>query len=71
MDKSKFYSNQPRYIKFWRDRFLLLIPFYTLSSFVMRRMTFKQCLTYARGLVNVKRQHLITWEDMKIKRGLK
>jgi len=36
---------------------------------VLNRLTFKQCLSLARGFADVRRNHLYLWNDIKRKHG--
>lgn len=81
MNDGEFYSNQPWYVKFWRNKTLLFVPynafiiwvknvdrtyeFSDVESTILKRLTFAQSWSIARVLADVRRKHLHRWDDVK------
>jgi hypothetical protein len=69
-DKSNRYQYQPWYIKLWRRRHYLSIPFVALRAHLSRpedlhRPPFKIAWSIAIGLAQVKMNWLYDWSDLK------
>jgi hypothetical protein len=73
MNKDKRYQNQPWYIKLWRRRFYLLIPYRTATIYWYNRkeedkISFKNCYSIAIGLAQVNMNWVYDWEEIKDER---
>lgn len=71
MKDPEFYSNQPWYVKFWRNKTLFFIPFQAFYVWICNlnegehKLNFDQSWSLARGLADLRRKHLVRWEDIK------
>ena len=72
-DKSQRFQNQTWYVKLWRFRFYLLIPFQTVMIFFNsliyeekeHRVSFRNCWSLSIGLAQVEMNWTYDWDEVK------
>jgi len=70
------YQNQPWYIKLWRRRYYLLIPYFTIVCYLYNifmvskneeRLSLNKCWKINIGLAQMKMKWYYDWNEMKEK----
>lgn len=67
------FQNQPWYVKLWRYRHYLYIPYNTIKSYILVRQTeppeyylsLRQVYSISKGLAQSKMKWYYTWEETK------
>jgi len=68
-DKSSRYQYQPRYIKLWRKRHRLMVPFDAIRYYRSRAedLSFKNCWSIAMGMSDFKMNHVYDYSEVMAK----
>jgi hypothetical protein len=64
-DKKDRYQFQPWYIKLWRRRYYLKIPFNAISIWIRGKERFRFAWSISIGLAQCKMNWLYDWEEVR------
>lgn len=78
-DKDR-YQFQPWYVKLWRNRHEMMVPWYAIKAWLKQikkpetdpmRLTFKQCWSICKGIADGCKGHYYTWDEVKREKRIK